>query len=455
MNQTFTLAQKFRQLLFILVPILVTQVTMFGMNFFDTVMAGQASSIDLAGVAIGSSIWLPVFTGLGGIFIAITPIVAHLVGANLKEEVPFKVIQGVYLALFISALVIALGALTLDPILSAMSLEDSVRKVARGYLKALAFGVSPLFIYYILRSFIDALGRTQVTMLIALISLPINVLLNYILIFGKFGFPALGGIGAGVATTITYWCLAFIALTIIIRHESFKAYGVFDRLYGISFKVWKEQLKIGIPIAFAIFFETSIFAVVTLLMSGFNTVTIAAHQAAMNFASLLYMVPLSISMGLTILVGFETGGKRLKDAKQYSYLGIGISLSLALACASILLLFREQVAGFYSQEFEVIQLVQKFLVFALFFQLSDAIAAPIQGALRGYKDVNITFIMALISYWVVGLPLGYYLAGFNSLGAFGYWIGLISGLAVNAVGLLWRLIIVQRRVGEKIEMFSH
>ncbi len=454
MNQTYTLVQKFRQLLVILLPILVTQIAMFAMNFFDTIMAGQVSAPDLAGVAIGSSIWLPVFTGLGGIFMAITPIVAHLIGANLKDEVPFKVIQGVYLALFVSFIVVGLGVLTLDPIMSLMSLEDSVRKVARGYLKALAFGVSPLFIYYVLRSFIDALGKTQVTMLIALISLPINVFLNYILIFGKFGLPALGGVGAGVATTLTYWILTFTALTIIVRHESFKSYGVFDRLFGISLKAWKEQLIIGIPIAFAIFFETSIFAVVTLLMSGFNTVTIASHQAAMNFASLLYMVPLSISMGLTILVGFEVGGRRLRDARQYSFLGMGVSLGMALICTGILLLFTEQIAGFYSQEIEVIQLVQKFLVFALFFQLSDAIAAPIQGALRGYKDVNVTFIMALISYWVVGLPLGYYLATFTSLGAFGYWIGLISGLAVNAVGLSWRLIIVQRRVGAKIQTLS-
>ena len=445
MKQTLTIPQKIRQLLIILVPILVAQVTMFSMSFFDTVMSGQASTQDLAGVAIGSSIWVPIGAGLGGILVALTPIVAQLVGARRKDEIAFKVVQGIYLALVISGLVITVGAISLNAILDLMGLEDTVRRISRSYLLALAFGIPALFIYQVLRSFIDALGKTRVTMMIALLSLPINILLNYILIFGKFGFPALGGVGAGVASACTYWCLAIISLILILCQESFKSYCVLDRFFGVSFKEWKEQLTIGLPIGFAIFVETSIFAVVALLMSNFNTVTIAAHQVAMNFATLLYMVPLSISSALTILVGFEVGAGRHKDARQYSYLGMGMSVGMAGICAIILLLFSEQVATLYSREVAVIQMAQQFLIFALFFQLSDAIAAPIQGALRGYKDVNVTFITAFVSYWIVGLPAGYYMANYTSLGAVGYWIGLILGIAVSAVGLSGRLLVVQRR----------
>lgn len=445
MKQTYTTLQKFRQLLSILWPILIAQVTMFSMNFFDTVMSGQASTSDLAGVAIGSSIWVPLGAGLGGIFVAVTPIVAQLIGARRNEDIAFKVIQGVYLALVISGLVIVGGTLALDPILSLMGLEDSVLRISRHYLLALACGVPALFIYQVLRSFIDALGKTRVTMMIAVISLPINVCLNYILIFGKLGFPNLGGVGAGVASALTYWFMLLITLTIILRQESFASYQVFRYLYSISLKEWKEQLKIGLPIGFAIFVETSIFAVVALLMSTFNTVTIAAHQVAMNFATLLYMVPLSISSALTIVVGFEVGAKRPRDARQYSYLGMGMSLGMACICASVLLLFSEQVASLYSREVAVIQMAQHFLIYALFFQLSDAIAAPIQGALRGYKDVNVTFLMACISYWVIGLPSGYYMANYTTLGATGYWIGLVLGLAVSAIGLLGRLLVVQCR----------
>ncbi|MCT4479251.1 MATE family efflux transporter, partial [Peribacillus frigoritolerans] len=157
-----------------------------------------------------------------------------------------------------------------------------------------------------------------------------------------------------------------------------------------------KLLKIGIPIGFAIFFETSIFAAVTLLMSHFDTVTIASHQAAMNFASLLYMLPLSVSMTLTIVVGFEAGAKRFKDSRTYSYLGISIAVGFSLFTALIILLFREQIAGLYAADRDVLLLTKDFLLFALFFQLSDAIAAPIQGALRGYKDVNYTLVTALV-----------------------------------------------------------
>ena len=416
------------------------------MSFFDTTMSGHASARDLAGVAIGSSIWLPISTGFGGIFVALTPLTAHLVGANRFEKVPFKVLQGVYLALACATIVIISGALTLNPLLSLMNLEYPVREIARKYLSALSFGIPPFFVYLVLRSFIDGLGQTKVSMTIALLALPINVTLNYILIYGKLGLPALGGVGTGVATAITYWCLAAMALMIVVFTRLFSTFKLFRRIEVPSLPAWKEQLKIGIPIGFSIFFETSIFAVIAILMSAFNTITIAAHQAALNFASLLYMVPLSMSIALTILVGFEAGGKRFKDAKQYSYLGMVISIGMAFLCALVLLIFRNKIANLYSEEIAVINLTTQFLVYALFFQLSDAIAAPIQGSLRGYKDVNVTLFLALFSYWVLGLPIGYYLATYTSFGASGYWIGLVIGLAFNAFALIGRLLRVQRKI---------
>jgi MATE family multidrug resistance protein len=182
-------------------------------------------------------------------------------------------------------------------------------------------------------------------------------------------------------------------------------------------------------------------------MSQFNTITIAAYQVAINFASLIYMIPLSISMALTIAVGFEVGAQRFKAARQYSYIGIGIALIMAVLAAIVLFVWNEQVASMYTEDLAVRKLAQEFLVYAIFFQLSDALAAPIQGSLRGYKDVKITFIMAFVSYWVIGLPLGYILAKYSSLGALGYWIGLIVGLAFGAVCLAVRLVMVQRKAG--------
>ena len=445
MKENITLQEKVRNLSSILIPILITQLGLYSMTFFDTTMSGRVHPNDLAGVAIGSSIWVPINTGLSGILLGVTPIIAHLAGAKKIKDVPKMVVQALYLSVIISILIIIIGFFVLDPILSTMNLEREVLHIAKGYLVALSFGILPLFIYSVLRCFIDALGFTRVTMFITLTSLPINFLLNYLFIFGNFGFPKLGGIGSGVATAITYWCITAIAVVIIMKKTPFREYQIFNVFYRISFSTWKEILKIGVPIGFAIFFETSIFAAVTLFMSQYNTITIASHQAAMNFASFLYMLPLSISMALTIIIGHEVGANRLKDAKQYSYLGIGMALFLSFLSATMIYFFRPEIANLYTTDAAVLKLTQDFLIYAIFFQLSDAIAAPIQGALRGYKDVNVTFLMALVSYWIVGLPFGYLLATYTSLGAFGYWIGLISGLAAGAIGLLVRLRIIQQR----------
>ncbi|MFM1651058.1 MATE family efflux transporter [Brevibacillus sp. B_LB10_24] len=445
MNQTFTVWEKMRQLLTVLLPILISQLALFSMTFFDTIMSGHASPTDLAGVAIGSSIWSPVQAGLTGILLAVTPIVAQMIGAMRKDQVPFTVVQAMYLAVAIALAVVLIGAAALGPLLNMMDLEPDVHDIAWRFLIALSFGIVPLFVYTVIRCFIDALGWTRITMLITLVSLPINIVLNYMLIFGHFGMPRLGGVGAGYATAITYWCIALISLFVVHRVHAFSEYGILTKFYRISMAAWKELLRIGVPLGFSIFFEVSIFAAVTLLMSQFNTITIAAHQAAMNFASFIYMVPMSVSMALTILVGFEAGAKRFKDARQYSYMGISIALVMAALFAVGLLLFNEQVAGWYTTDEAVLRLTQHFLMYSILFLLSDAVAAPIQGILRGYKEVTVTFIVALISYWVIGLPLGYLMANYTSFAAFGYWIGLITGLAAGAVFLFGRLLALQRR----------
>jgi MATE family multidrug resistance protein len=444
-KETHSLKEKYKQFIIILIPILVTQIGIYSMNFFDTMMSGRYSSKDLAGVAIGSSIWVPIYAGLGGILLSITPITAQFLGARNAKEVSSTIIQGVYIAIALGLFVIILGSFALDPILNGMNLDNRVQKVAEKYLIALSFGIIPLFVYYVFRCFIDALGKTKVSMLITLLALPINVLFNYLFIYGKGGFPALGGVGSGYATAVTYWFLTFIAALIIHKQPPFSKYNIFRRLPSISFSKWKEFCKIGLPIGLSIFFESSIFSVVTLMMSEYSSATIAAHQAANNFASLLFMIPLSISMTLTIVVGFEVGADRFQDAEQYSRLGIFTAVALSIVTGVSLFFFRDKIAMLYSHEPLVIQQTAQFLAFAAFFQLSDAIQAPVQGALRGYKDVNLSFIMSLISYWIIGLPFGFLLAKTTRLQAYGYWVGLITGLAFGAVTLFTRLVYVQKK----------
>jgi len=445
MYETNNIKTKWSLMIKIVFPILVTQIALYLVSFFDILMSSRYGSEDLAGVAVGSSLWVPIYTGLAGILLSITPIVAQLIGAKKKEEVRSVVQQGLFLSLALSIVVLIILFFVLDPLLQSMTLESRVEKIATSYLMAMSIGIIPLFAYNVLRSYMDALGKTRVSMFITLLSAPINVFFNYLLIFGNFGFPELGGAGAGYASAITYWLIFFIAVAITHKQKPFQQFELFKQWQTVQFSKWLDISKIGVPIGLSIFAETSIFSAVTLMMSTYSTNIISAHQIALNFTSLLYMVPLSISIGATVLVGYEVGAKRFKDAQIYSWLSVGTAILFSFFSVSILFFFREQIAAIYTTDKEVIELTIHFFAFAALFQLSDAIQAPVQGSLRGYKDVNVTFIMAIVSYWIIGLPVGFVLSKYTEFGPFGYWIGLIVGLTAGAATLSYRLWRIQRK----------
>lgn len=446
MYQTKTLKEKVRLFLIILIPILITQVSMYAMNFFDTIMSGKAGAADLAGVAIGSSLWVPVQMGVVGVLMAMSPIVAQLTGAKEEDKIPFTVQQGIYLSIGLGVLISIIGFFLIDPVLNMMDLEARVQHVAKYYLITIGLGMIPHFVYNLIRSYVDGLGQTRVSMVIILISLPLNILFNYIFIFGKLGLPALGGIGAGIASGLTFFVNLLISIWIVHYIRPFRNHRLFRSFIKPSFKEWVAQLRIGVPIGFSIFFEVSIFSAVTFMLSAYSTNTIAAHQAAINFASFLYMIPLSIAMTLTIAVGFEVGAKRIRDSKSYAYMGIFSGVMISFVAGGIIYLLDDQVARLYSDHPEVIALTKQFLFYAIFFQFADAFGAPIQGILRGYKDVNITFWMSLISYWFIGLPSGWLFATYTSLDAFGYWLGLIVGLSAGAITLFGRMYYLQNKL---------
>src|SRR5690625_984730 len=224
--------------------------------------------------------------GLNGILMSVTPIVGQLYGSGRRDKIGGTVTQALYLSVLIALSIAVIGALSLDPILNIMNLELSVHHIAKHYLYGVAIGIVPLFASYVLRNLIDAHGHTRLTMWITLLGVAINFLMNYTFIFGKFGFPALGGIGAGYATGLTYWIILFLSTIVVLRANFARQYRLFRDWFVPSWKAWKEQLSIGVPIGLSIFFEVSIFAAITLLMGiHFGTNTIAAHQAEIGRAS--------------------------------------------------------------------------------------------------------------------------------------------------------------------------
>ena len=439
-------AVRLRRLLDVMIPILITQTAIMAMNFCDSAMSGHAGAVHLAGTAIGGNLWMPVMASLNGILLGSMPIIAHLLGRGERQNIGRVVRHTMLLATAFSLLLLVVGVLFLDRLLGTFGLEPQVHYIAKMYIAAIGGGVLPFFLSMALRALVDTSGYTGITMKIYLLALPVNAFLNYCLIFGKFGAPALGGIGAGLATGITYWLEFFIFVWVVHKLPAFAPLRIFTDKFKFDMAQLRENLSLGVPMGMAIFMEASIFGVIAIFIAKFGTVIIAAHQAAMSFTSLLYMVPLSFSMSLTIVVGVEAGARRFGEALRYSLLGIACNITVAVLLTVFVLFDREFIAGLYTSEPVIIRQTIGFLFYAMFFQVMDATAAPIQGILRGYKDVKATFWAGLAAYWLICLPLGCYFDYYMHFGPSSYWLSLDIGLLCAVLFLGGRFWYLQRKI---------
>lgn len=439
-------AVRLRRLLDVMIPILITQTAIMAMNFCDSAMSGHAGAVHLAGTAIGGNLWMPVMASLNGILLGSMPIIAHLLGRGERQNIGRVVRHTMLLATAFSLLLLVVGVLFLDRLLGTFGLEPQVHYIAKMYIAAIGVGVLPFFLSTALRALVDTSGYTSITMKIYLLALPVNAFLNYCLIFGKFGAPALGGIGAGLATGITYWLEFFIFVWVVHKLPAFAPLRIFTDKFKFDMAQLRENLSLGVPMGMAIFMEASIFGVIAIFIAKFGTVIIAAHQAAMSFTSLLYMVPLSFSMSLTIVVGVEAGARRFGEALRYSLLGIACNITVAVLLTVFVLFDREFIAGLYTSEPVIIRQTISFLFYAMFFQVMDATAAPIQGILRGYKDVKATFWAGLAAYWLICLPLGCYFDYYMHFGPSSYWLSLDIGLLCAVLFLGGRFWYLQRKI---------
>ena len=445
MKQTFSYKEKTKQFFAVLLPILVTQLSLIATGFFNVIMAGHISQQDLAGAAVGVNLFMPFFGSILGVISGLTPTISQLYGAGKTDKIGFIVKQGFYWAIALAIGFIAFGYLTVPKILPLLGLEPRVEFITVHYLMAVSCGMLPIFLAGVLRNFIDAHGYTRLTMCITMCTVPVNIVLNYIFMYGLFGIPAFGGIGAGIGSAIAFTLNLILNVIVVTTVSPFKEYHIFRNLPRLNLAEWKKQLGVGIPIGSTIFCEQSIFGAVGLFIATYGTTIVAAHQAAMNFTTVVYMLPLSVSMALTILVGFEVGARRYKDAREYITLSRVLTFVFVGGIALILTQFKAEIAAFYTSSSEVQSVLGGFLIYAVFMQFADSINAPLQGALRGYKDVHVTFLLAVLSYWIIGLPLGYYLANYTAMGPYGYWISLIGGVIVGAVLLQIRLAIILNR----------
>ncbi|RJS94081.1 MATE family efflux transporter [Salinisphaera sp. Q1T1-3] len=453
-----------RRLAHLAAPILGAQLAQIGMGTLDIAMSGHVNAATLAAVSVGSSIWLPALIFIIGTLMGLTPIVAQAVGARDYRAIRPALHQALWVA-FGLGLILAVGLYRLaDALLGHLDVPADVAALAARYLQAVAFGLPAIAGYETLRFYSDGLGHTRASLLFALLGLAVNAVANTVLIFGGDGLavifgphlpaalarlPALGATGCGLATAISMWSM-LVGLFLYSRRA--RAYGLarIGRPFSApSARMIGEQLRIGLPIGVSIFAEVSLFTAITLLLARYGEVVVSAHTVALNFSSVLFMIPLSLGLALTVRVGQARGRGKYRHARFVAYNGLAVGLALALVIDAILVFGGPYAVGWYSDNLAVQRLAINLLLVATVFQFSDAAQVTLSGALRGYKDTRTVMWVTVFAYWVVGLGTGHVLGrGLGTsgpgLGVYGYWIGLIAGLSAAAVLLAWRLRAVTR-----------
>ncbi|MFY3775068.1 MATE family efflux transporter [Marinobacter salsuginis] len=423
-------------------PILIAQLAQMANGVIDTIMAGHASAEDLAAVGIGSSLWMPLFLFFMGMLGALQPIISGYNGAREVEKIMPATWQGLYLAAAGSVIMILL--LThVHPVLAILNLEANTARITQGYLNAFAWGIPALLLMTALRGLTDGLGHTRVIMAFSVISTLINLPMNYIFIYGKLGLPAMGGIGCGWATSISNGVAAAALLVYLNRSRVYRQFHLIADWVRPDPSGLRYILGIGVPIGFTIFVEASLFSVIALFLAPLGPVVVAGHQIALNVVSLLFMLPLSIGMALTLRVSFLVGARAPDTARLISRSSLILAAATALVFAILLFVFSREIAALYTSDTKVQAVTVRLLMFAALFQIADVIQVTCISALRGYKDTRIPMFIMLFSFWGVGLPLGYLLTFTDwlvpAMGAAGFWAGLTGGLASASILLGWRL----------------
>lgn len=434
-----------KKLLSVMIPILVAQVSTAGVTFINTTMAGHAGADDLAGVSVGAGLFYPLLASIIGLLMAGTPLMAQLIGRKERESLPFIVRSGMVIGLSVWALFTAAYFFFIDDLLASLALEAAVEHIARYYLMTMIGVVFFLALMIPLRCLTDTAGSTSISMKLFLMAPVINGIFNYLFIYGHGGMPALGGIGAGLATMMTYGFLLGLFLLVVMKSKDLGGRQIFASL-ALRSKDLREYLVVGVPSGLSIFMEMSLFSLIIVFLSRYGTDALAAYQIADNFASLVYMLPVSCSMALTILIATAVGAGDMTLARRYKKAGFVVAMAGAMMTASFTVLFRNSIGSVYTDDAAVALIAGQFLIYSAGWQLFDAISTPIQGILRGLKDTRISFILMVLAYWGGCFPMSLFLDSHTALGADSFWLGLDFGVGCSAFLMILRLLYVERKL---------
>ncbi len=425
-------SKHFSETLKLAVPVVLSQVGHVMVTVTDTAMVGQVGTVPLAASAFAGSTFYAVFLFGIGITYSITPLVAASKVKNETERIG-GLIKNALVLYPITGFLMSILLYGISFFYHSFGQENEVATAAVPYLLLLAVSLLPMMVFQVFRQFLEGMSETKPAMYISLVANLINVFLNYLLIFGYWGFPELGLIGAGIATAIARVLMAVFIALYVLRGKVYVKYVVFIKKAKASLATISELLKLGLPSGLQLVFEVTAFSFSAIMAGWISKNALAAHQIALNVSSVTYMVATGISAASAIRVGIFHGKNDAINKRRAGFTSMGIIAVFMAVFGVLMIVFSEALPVFYTKDTEVAQIAVSIFIIVAFYQLGDGLQVVGLGALRGLTDVNIPTVVTLISYWVLAIPFGYVMAFYFDFGIYGIWSGLLAGLTVAGI----------------------
>lgn len=428
-----------KRLLQLATPVFLAQIMLVLMSVVDTIMAGQVSTNDLAALSIATGIWNPLVFSLQGILLALTGIVAHCFGANDEKGIKQYFQQSLYLCLLLSSLGFIVAQFTPAVFLN-LGTTPEITDLAQGYIDFVKWGILGFLLFSVYRNVTEGIGLTKPAFYISIIGLGINVVANYIFIYGKLGMPALGSAGCGLATALVFWAMALAQIIYSFNSKKVKGKWLLQNLKLPNLHLMGYIAKLGLPICLATFFEVTLFACIPLFIADLGAIAVSGHQVAASVTTILFMMPLSLSMAIAIRIGNLSGQQANTQLKTAISTSLFLAVMIAAFVALVTFLGRDAIVLLYTKDEQVALLASSIIILACVYQLPDALQVAANGVLRGLKYTKPITGITFFSYWIIGFSLGYVLTKTDiitpAMGPKGFWVGIIVGLSVASVLLL-------------------
>jgi MATE family multidrug resistance protein len=453
-----TLRAEMRPTLRLALPLVLAEIGWMTMGIVDTVMVGHLpdSANAIGAVSISSSIFNVVAFFGGGLLIGLDTLVAQAFGAGKREDCHRSLINGIYLSLVMTPLLMV-PVWFFGPLLQSLHVDPVVARLAVPYMKALAIGLFPLMLYFAVRRCIQAMNMVRPVAFALVTANLINLLFNWVLIYGKLGAPAMGVVGSGWSTALARLYMALILVGYLLWYDRRHRTELLKTPVNVDFRRIRRLIILGLPAATQITLEISVFALTAALIGRLGAIPLAAHQIALNTVAFTYMVPLGISSAAAVRVGQALGRKDPRGAADAGDTAIFVGAAFMLAASVLLLVFPRAIARMYTPDEAVIHTTIVLLAAGAAFQLFDGLQTVATGALRGAGDTRTPMLCHFTAYWVIGLPLGAWLCFRRGWGAFGLWSGLSLALILIGIVLLlaWRRTVKRLIAGTEEPVLQH